>query len=354
MSSPRISVPGFPGVFFRELKSRFKKRPDRCYEFCIQINGQKKWFRAGRASEGVTPAAAGRARLNKLAEKPAAEPVTINRLLDRLQDIKPFTRVTASDVRIHVRPAFGRLTLDELTYADTERIKRDFQSRYSVVTVKKIFGVLRQAVQQAIRDGLHDRLNPFSAAAGFRIEGAVPKCERFLTRDEADRLLDLLKAKPVWHDMAFLSLHTGIRLTELYKLAGHDLQPDGKTAIIQSKCGGKQVLYLTSQAAAVIRARSGAPSDLLFPEARRSVQHFYAIVKRSGLNAGAAGKIHRVWFHTLRHTFASWLAQNGVDLFVIQKLMRHSSVTMTQRYAHLCSSNLTQGLETISLLFPAA
>ena len=40
-------------------------------------------------------------------------------------------------------------------------------------------------------------------------------------------------------------------------------------------------------------------------------------------------------FHTLRHTFASWLALDGVPIFTIQKLMGHKDINMTMRYAKL-------------------
>jgi site-specific recombinase XerD len=43
----------------------------------------------------------------------------------------------------------------------------------------------------------------------------------------------------------------------------------------------------------------------------------------------------KVVFHTLRHTFASWLVETGTDLYVVQKLMGHASFEMVQRYSHL-------------------
>jgi site-specific recombinase XerD len=56
-------------------------------------------------------------------------------------------------------------------------------------------------------------------------------------------------------------------------------------------------------------------------------------------------KIH---FHTLRHSFASNLAQRGVNLYVIQKLLGHSSITTTQIYSHLRTEDLVQAINELN------
>lgn len=66
-----------------------------------------------------------------------------------------------------------------------------------------------------------------------------------------------------------------------------------------------------------------------------SPKTFSRIVAESGLNDGVTDRIHKVVFHTLRHTFASWLIQKGVALEVVSKLLGHNSLQMTMRYAHL-------------------
>lgn len=57
--------------------------------------------------------------------------------------------------------------------------------------------------------------------------------------------------------------------------------------------------------------------------------------KRAGGHARRTGPKDRVVFHTLRHTFGSWLALAGTDVYRIKTLMRHKTITMTMRYAHL-------------------
>lgn len=76
---------------------------------------------------------------------------------------------------------------------------------------------------------------------------------------------------------------------------------------------------------------------------------FQRSVDALGLNDGVTDSRKRVWFHTLRHTFASWLAQSGeFTLQEIQEYMRHDRIEMTERYAHLIPGQKKDKLRLIA------
>lgn len=62
--------------------------------------------------------------------------------------------------------------------------------------------------------------------------------------------------------------------------------------------------------------------------------------------AGLSEEIH---FHSLRHTGATWLVQNGVSIYAVQKLLGHSNISVTQVYSHLETESLFNSIEKISI-----
>jgi integrase/recombinase XerD len=61
----------------------------------------------------------------------------------------------------------------------------------------------------------------------------------------------------------------------------------------------------------------------------------------------ASGLISKIHFHSLRHSFASNLAQRGINLYVIQKLLGHSKITTTQIYSHLRNEDLVKAIKVL-------
>ena len=64
-------------------------------------------------------------------------------------------------------------------------------------------------------------------------------------------------------------------------------------------------------------------------------------------NDGVEDPRLRICFHTLRHTFASWLVEGGVSLYEVKELMGHSDFGMTQRYSHLSPDGLKAAIKIL-------
>lgn len=185
---------------------------------------------------------------------------------------------------------------------------------------------------------------------------------RFLTETEAPLLLNiLLKHSKDLHNMAILSLFAGLRAGEIFKLKWSDIDFENNLILIRSPKSGKtRHAYITPEIKQVLKDRylSGArPEDLIFPASngkqREAISKVFAkCVNEARLNAGIEENKQKVVFHTLHHTFASWLAKKGVPLYTIQALMGHSSFQMVQRYAHLEVSFRLSGYPYSEALFP--
>ena len=160
--------------------------------------------------------------------------------------------------------------------------------------------------------------------------------QRFLSKTEAVKLFSFLESSEEWYAIAMFALHTGLRRGEIFNIHRSHVNYDERLlAIPNTKSGVNRIIPLNDIAAKIISKhmqkvdRRGLLFLCVAPKT------FSRAVDKSGLNDGIIDTRQRVVFHTLRHTFASWLVQDGVPLVVVSQLLGHSSLNMTMRYAHL-------------------
>jgi integrase len=348
----------YEGVYYRERKAKYNGKPDRTYEFCHNARGRKKWVTVGRASLGVTAEQAHKERL-KAMTAPAGTAATITvkeSLLLRRESMSPLSaRILDKCVPLYY-PEILDTPIKDLTPTVLENWKAGLLPRLAAGTFNNCAAMLRSGINTAKRRGLHEGPNPLEKSSGFTTARNTNKCVRFLTSEEAATLIALLysrgKAAGEWADMAVVSLNSGLRAAELYRLRGQDLSPDGESVSLVGKSGKFEICRLNQPATRVLRARtkSKGPGELIFP-ARPRHDALGDAINYLQLNKGISSVVHKVRFHTFRHTFASWLVQRGVDLYVVQKLLRHANPAMTQRYAHLRSDDLKEAMGLLPQLF---
>ena len=215
------------------------------------------------------------------------------------------------------------------------------------------FSFLRRVINYAIRTNRWNGINPVASQGGWKMPKVDNGRLRFFTPEEAKILLEeLAKRSPQLHDMALLSLKTGLRATEIFKLNGEDIDPRGNVLHVTAKGGERQIVHAPKSVIDMLLAYRRKPGAPVFQErgTGRPISKISKTFERAVQVIGntSADSHFRITFHTFRHTFASWLAQSGkVTLLELKELMRHESLTMTQRYAHLIPSQTAKKLNII-------
>lgn len=173
---------------------------------------------------------------------------------------------------------------------------------------------------------------------------------RFLSPDlELPRLMEAARASQ-WgrlYLLILLAVSTGARRSELVGLKWADVDLKARTAhLARTKNGTQRVLTLTPEAVAELMRYREVGNAYLFPHPSNLGEPF-AQFDHYWKAARAAAGLKDVHFHDLRHTHASLLAMNGASLLAIADSLGHKSITMTQRYSHLCVNTKRQMLDDI-------
>ncbi len=257
---------------------------------------------------------------------------------------KPSTqRVARSQLAGQLLPAFGSKPLDRIGEA---AIRRWFErySRTAPGNANQCLARLRQILNFAVACGHIERNSTDGIALNRR-----PKLTRFLSREELARLHAALDAQTrqgarQQADIVRLLLLTGCRRGEILGLRWSEVREDG-LALTDSKTGPRTV-PLGSRARRILDRQPRGRSAFVFPSPRNPARP-----RRPHLplwdRVRKEACIEDVRLHDLRHTMASHAVMNGVPVPVVSRLLGHSSVQMTLRYAHLADSDIQAAAERV-------
>ncbi len=212
-------------------------------------------------------------------------------------------------------------------------------------TVNNELRVLSHAFNLAIKEWEWVEFNPVSRVSKEKVNNQI---ERWLTHEEEEKLL---ACSPHWlQEIVIFAINTGLRQGELLDLTWDRVDLFRRTlTILEQKNKGKDTLPVNAQALEVLKARykiRSIKTNLVF-YSKEGTRIDAANLQRAFNIAWYKAEIAKLRFHDLRHTFATRLVQAGVDLYKVQKLMRHKSPIMTQRYAHRYPESLRDGVETL-------
>lgn len=175
---------------------------------------------------------------------------------------------------------------------------------------------------------------------------------RFLSDDELRALTAALVEceERVMLSFVYCALSSGARAGELLGLEWKDVDmAKGVATIHTSKSGEGRKLYFRGKALELLtdynKVRNiKSPGVFLLNSGAPLTHSVYGKLFREAL---AKAKITDFRFHDLRHTAASYLAQNGATLLEIQQVLGHKTPTMTARYAHLVESHVESVVDRV-------
>lgn len=154
--------------------------------------------------------------------------------------------------------------------------------------------------------------------------------ERFLTADEVEAIAKRC-TNPLAGDYVRLAAYTGIRRGHLLRITQHDVRDGWIHLDRSSKTGTLQLVPLHSRVRDIAdRLPLGITGSQLQAQWR------------------AARGDPTIRWHDLRHTCASWLVQAGVPLLTVRDFLGHSTVAVTQRYAHLAPRHLEEAISKVA------
>lgn len=260
-------------------------------------------------------------------------------------------RGKASAMRRHLLPHFGKMALGAIHRRDIEHFKAaKLDEGLNAKTINNFLTMLGKCLRTAQEDGLITTLPVMKWLKKKPVEFD------FLTPIESHALLQD-RTEPMWSDLVRLALRTGMRRGELMGLEWSAIDLPNRRLTVRAslvdgvceppKNGHIRHLPLTDDVVEMLAARvaDAGPGHVFRGEEGGPL---CKSIMRAGLQRLCRRTgTRQIGWHTLRHTFASQLAMEGVPIITIKELLGHSTIQMTMRYAHLAPSTLADAVPAL-------
>ncbi len=242
-------------------------------------------------------------------------------------------------------------SLDKVEEKDLEKyIKELNDNGFKSATVSRNIASLKAFFHYLNNEGVLSN-DPTKSLKSPKIEKKIPE---ILTTDEVFALLEQPSGdspKEI-RDKAMLELlyATGIRVSELINLEVSDVNLKTSSILCRDGSKSRTIPYGKKAKDALTRYLEGAreaivdnkESTILFANCsgqKMSRQGFWKLIKHYAKKAGIESDITP---HTLRHSFAAHLVENGADLRSVQEMLGHSDISTTQIYANMSHSHIRE------------
>ncbi|MEV9615760.1 tyrosine-type recombinase/integrase [Aliarcobacter butzleri] len=356
------------GVYYNETEDK-----DKVYYFTyndIKDNNKKKWVKVGKHSEGIREINAFNLRneqiskmkhgedITVIAIKKKKELITLDTLANRYFEDKKSTNERKQKYNNHIKPLIGNKQIENITKVDIKKVVDSVLNLgRSNGTSNSVLSLISTIINHSIKHHDLKVVNPCMGVLKLKDDN---KRERFLTTGEIKKLKDEVKENFFVNLFVEFALCTGGRLETILHIQKKDIDLINKTVNLNNLKTKKRytgflqddLISILSEYLPLLNANDYVVTQKSLQEKKADHKQIHRRLKPildKLFNKGLKDDdiTNRAVIHTLRHTFASHLAINGTPIFTIQKLMNHSDIKQTLRYAKLApdsGKNDVQGL----------
>lgn len=255
------------------------------------------------------------------------------------------------NLKLFILPAIGQKRILDVTRADIAKFHHDsrdrpYQANRNIEIISKMFNL---AELWGLRpDGTNPRRHikkyPEKKRERFFSEGELGAIGRVLDEMEAERI-----ELPSAIAAVRLLLFTGCRLREIMTLKWNYVDLDRSALHLPDSKTGAKIVSIGNAAVEVLKKLDRDPDNVFVITGRVPGQHLTDLQPFWQRVRGRAG-LKDARIHDIRHTFASVAVSNGMSLPIIGKLLGHTQVQTTARYAHLARAPQIEAANDITSL----
>ncbi len=278
---------------------------------------------------------------------PTLREVVVDRYIPDIEQHRRNYSSSLSFIHNHLLPALGHLHLDQVTPEKIIEVHQGLrQQGYALATCNRLPIMMKTIYNLCQRQKVPGSLpNPAHGVQLFQVNNAR---ERYLTPEEIQRLREALELSenPQLKFIVPLLLFLGCRKRELLDARWEDLDLDRRNLYVPlSKSGKSRNIPLSIPAVEMFRQLPrwpGCPYVIPNPKTLKPYVSLYEPWHNARVRAG----LGEVRIHDLRHTAASLLVQSNVPIYTVSKILGHTQLKTTERYAHLSDDTLLAAADT--------
>ncbi len=360
-----IKVKRFTGVFYRENKDKSK-----VYYIKGKLHGKQYLKKVGSSNEGVNAQYANQMRMKLHADPTAtllakdaptlgeAAEEYFNRLGHKSDTTTMKNRLNQHAANLlHMRlTKIKNKDIEDLKSTMINTVSERTERTLSKATVNRVVDIISAIVNSYNKYNETNYANPCKNVDRFKTDN---RRERYLNHEEIELLYKTiqdsskLRKKQQVTLLVRLALTTGARLSSVLNIKYRDIK-DNRITIKDFKSNTTYTGYLHPTVKEMLpsdpKPENYVVGDGATAVGRTSVNKMLQPVLNDLFNVGldVEDSKNRVVIHSLRHTFASLLAIKGVPILTIKKLLNHSNIDQTLRYAKLAPD---QGMDAVNDLF---